>query len=252
MLSAISAVVMILLFLVIIAASYVIYSFGVYRLMVAEGLEDRYRAWIPFWNSYVYGEILEFETEGFAITFPGVTKWIVCLYPLAVVVPGVGELAVAVGAIYVLILSVALANKYNTVPSMLISSIFSLSGIGFCFLASEMQRRCPNRKMRYGSNNSYAKYSSYSSYGAADESETGFGFDEGNAKDVAFEEHEEQAPEPEASPEPEAVLEPEAVSEVEAAPETEVIPEPEQSLEPEAAPAPEEALEPEQEPEAKE
>lgn len=126
---------------------YVVNALGILRLMEAEGLGDTYRAWIPIWNSFVLGEILEEETEGFQLTFPSTTKWIVAAAPLMSLVPGIGSFCSFLAGIYIIVLCAKMASKLGTQVSMIVSSIFLLQGIGLMIYASKLKAVNPGKKM---------------------------------------------------------------------------------------------------------
>lgn len=147
MISILSVLIGSFIFILFVGVFYVVYALGIKKLMIAEGLPDTYRAWVPFWNSFVLGEILEQETADFQFTFQNTTKWIVCLGPLFTIVPFVGNIASAIAGIYVFVLCAVMASKQGTTASMIISSLFCLSGIGFMIYANKVMERDPGRKM---------------------------------------------------------------------------------------------------------
>ena len=143
-----------LVVIMLVGVNYVVNSFGIMRLMQVKGYDNVYRAWIPFYNSYILGEMVEGEIGDSQLVFPGVTRWIMCLYPLAGAVPALGELALFVGGIYYIVVLCIFADKYKTTASMVVSSLFTLSGIGMMILASRIESGQP----------SYSNPSSASSY----------------------------------------------------------------------------------------
>ncbi|MBQ0004653.1 MAG: hypothetical protein KBS68_02190 [Clostridiales bacterium] len=128
-------------------AFYVVYALGVRKLMIAEGLDNTYRAWVPIWNSFVLGEILEQETEGFQFTYQNTTKWIVAFAPLFSMVPAIGSFVALAAGIYVIVLCAVMASKQGTTASMIISSLLGFSGIGLMIYASRLMETDPGRKM---------------------------------------------------------------------------------------------------------
>lgn len=148
MISAVAVLLTSVFALAILVAFYGVNAYGIYKLMQAEGLGDTYRAWIPVWNSFVLGEILEQETDGYKLTFPNTTKWIIPLYPFASFVPVIGSIATFAGWVYTIILSAVMAGKRNTTASMVISSLVGLPGIGYIIYASALSAADPNRKMQ--------------------------------------------------------------------------------------------------------
>ena len=133
-----------LVVIMLVGVNYVVNSFGIMRLMQVKGYDNVYRAWIPFYNSYILGEMVEGEIGDSQLVFPGVTRWIMCLYPLAGAVPALGELAVFVGGIYYIVVLCIFADKYKTTASMVVSSLFTLSGIGMMILASRIESGQPS------------------------------------------------------------------------------------------------------------
>ncbi len=190
-----------LVVIMLVGVNYVVNSYGIMKLMQVEGYGDVYRAWIPFYNNYLLGEIIESELGQSQLVFPGITKWIFCLYIVAGAIPAIGELAVFVGGVYCLVVLCVFADKYKTTASMIISSIFGLSGIGMMILASRISSGQPGNpasaeKSSYeaynSSNSSYSKKSNSSNNpnnsnnsGASNDSNDSF--DEKKAKVVEFE-----------------------------------------------------------------
>jgi hypothetical protein len=127
----------------IILALYVLKAVGIMKLMDAKSMDRKYRAWIPFWNAYVVGSIIEDEVND-SVVVPGVTKYIIMLYSLLTVVPVIGEYLVFIGAIYTIVCYAVLAKKYGAMAPMIILSIIGLEGIGFILLGNKM--------MEYGTN----------------------------------------------------------------------------------------------------
>ena len=169
-----------LVVIMLVGVNYVVNSFGIMRLMQVKGYDNVYRAWIPFYNSYILGEMVEGEIGDSQLVFPGVTRWIMCLYPLAGAVPALGELALFVGGIYYIVVLCIFADKYKTTASMVVSSLFTLSGIGMMILASRIESGQPSY-----SNPSSASSASTTSTTSDDS------FDEKKAKTVDFEVSEE-------------------------------------------------------------
>lgn len=132
------SLILLILVLMLGGVFYVVDAYGIMKLMEAKGYDQLYRAWVPFLNSYLLGEIVEDELQGHQLVFPGYTKWIFALYFVAGAVPLIGNLAVIAGGIYVLVLCCIMADKYKTVASMLISSLFALGGIGYAIVASKI------------------------------------------------------------------------------------------------------------------
>ena len=178
-----------LVVIMLVGVNYVVNSFGIMRLMQVKGYENVYRAWIPFYNDYILGEMVEDEIGDSQLVFPGVTRWIMCLYPLAGAVPAIGELAVSVGAIYFIVVLCIFADKYKTTASMVISSIFCLSGIGMMILASRIESGQPS----YSDPSNASNVSSASTASTTSTSSTTSddSFDEKKAKTVDFEVTEE-------------------------------------------------------------
>lgn len=133
--------------LAIFAGWYAINAYGICKLMKVRGLDRTYRAWIPVWNDFILGMILEDETEGDQLTFPGTTRWIVALWPFCSIVPLIGSLVVFAGWVYTIILCAKMASKRGTQLSMVISSIFGLSGIGLMIYASKLEES-PSEPMK--------------------------------------------------------------------------------------------------------
>jgi hypothetical protein len=179
-----------LVVIMLVGVNYVVNSFGIMRLMQVKGYENVYRAWIPFYNDYILGEMVEDEIGDSQLVFPGVTRWIMCLYPLAGAVPAIGELAVSVGAIYFIVVLCIFADKYKTTASMVISSIFCLSGIGMMILASRIESGQPSYSNP--SNASNASSASSASTTSTSSTTSDDSFDEKKAKTVDFEVTEEK------------------------------------------------------------
>ena len=134
---------MIAFVIIILAALYSVYCIGIMKMMKAKDLNDRYRAWIPIWNVYMLGLIIEDEVDDNGFVFNG-TKWmflIISILPLFFLIPILPWIAMQVGAIYIYICTVLLASKHNTIVSMIISSMFGLPGIGFMIIASKMEKK---------------------------------------------------------------------------------------------------------------
>ena len=176
-----------LVVIMLVGVNYVVNSFGIMRLMQVKGYENVYRAWIPFYNDYILGEMVEDEIGDSQLVFPGVTRWIMCLYPLAGAVPAIGELAVSVGAIYFIVVLCIFADKYKTTASMVISSIFCLSGIGMMILASRIESGQPSYSNPSNASNVSSASTASTSSTTSDDS-----FDEKKAKTVDFEVTEEK------------------------------------------------------------
>lgn len=130
----------VLIVLIFVLLIYVIRSIGIMKLMEAKGMDAKYRAWIPFWAPYTVGTIIEDEVTDSDMVKYNVTRWIVTFYGLCSVVPYVGSIVSFLGGIYFIVVCAIMANKYKTAPSMVISSIFGLSGIGFMILATKMDQ----------------------------------------------------------------------------------------------------------------
>ncbi len=184
-----------LVVIMLVGVNYVVNSFGIMRLMQVKGYDNVYRAWIPFYNSYILGEMVEGEIGDSQLVFPGVTRWIMCLYPLAGAVPALGELAVFVGGIYYIVVLCIFADKYKTTASMVVSSLFTLSGIGMMILASRIESGQPSYSNPSNAS-SYSNPSNASNVSSASNASTTSttsddSFDEKKAKTVDFEVSEE-------------------------------------------------------------
>ena len=175
-----------LVVIMLVGVNYVVNSFGIMRLMQVKGYDNVYRAWIPFYNSYILGEMVEGEIGDSQLVFPGVTRWIMCLYPLAGAVPALGELAVFVGGIYYIVVLCIFADKYKTTASMVVSSLFTLSGIGMMILASRIELGQPSYSNPSNASNVSSASSASTTSTTSDDS-----FDEKKAKTVDFEVTEE-------------------------------------------------------------
>ena len=182
-----------LVVIMLVGVNYVVNSFGIMRLMQVKGYDNVYRAWIPFYNSYILGEMVEGEIGDSQLVFPGVTRWIMCLYPLAGAVPALGELAIFVGGIYYIVVLCIFADKYKTTASMVVSSLFTLSGIGMMILASRIESGQPSYS-NPSSASSYSNPSNASNVSSASNASTTSddSFDEKKAKTVDFEVTEEK------------------------------------------------------------
>ncbi|HKK94708.1 MAG TPA: hypothetical protein VJ916_00080 [Anaerovoracaceae bacterium] len=135
-----------LFILVVAVASYVIYAIGLSKVMAAKGMDDRYRAWIPFWNAYVGGSIIEEEAGYEAFVIDG-TKWILTLGGVAGgilsgVIPIIGGVIPLAYYVYTIMCNAVLAKKYGTMTSMIITSIIGLPGIGYIILSNQMDGVC--------------------------------------------------------------------------------------------------------------
>lgn len=124
--------------LIIALLGYVIRSIGIMKLMQAKGMDALYRAWIPFWAPYTVGTIIEDEVTDSDMIKYNTTRWIVTFYSLCSLIPYIGGVLSLLGGIYFIVACAIMANKYNTALSMVISSIFGLSGIGYMILATKM------------------------------------------------------------------------------------------------------------------
>ena len=185
-----------LVVIMLVGVNYVVNSFGIMRLMQVKGYDNVYRAWIPFYNSYILGEMVEGEIGDSQLVFPGVTRWIMCLYPLVGAVPALGELALFVGGIYYIVVLCIFADKYKTTASMVVSSLFTLSGIGMMILASRIESGQPSYS-NPSSASSYSNPSNASNVSSASSASTTSttsddSFDEKKAKTVDFEVSEEK------------------------------------------------------------
>ncbi|MDD5823769.1 MAG: hypothetical protein PUD55_05080 [Firmicutes bacterium] len=118
---------------------YIVNAYGIMKLMQVKGYEQTFKAWVPFLNMYCLGEILEEELKGNQLVIPEYTKWILALYPIASSIPAVGGFASFAGYVYAVVLCCVMAQKYGTTASMVISSIFCLSGIGYSIVATKMR-----------------------------------------------------------------------------------------------------------------
>ncbi|NLY81161.1 MAG: hypothetical protein GX078_00080 [Clostridiales bacterium] len=132
-----------LFILVIVLLTYVLFAIGLAKIMKAKGMDDRYRAWIPFWNSYVLGSIIEEEIGNEPYVFEG-TKWIFAFGGLAAgvianMIPFVGALVPLALYVYIIVCCAVMAKKYGTMVSVIITSIIGLPGIGFIITAGKME-----------------------------------------------------------------------------------------------------------------
>lgn len=137
----------IILVLLPIIAIYVLNCVGQAKMMKAKGMEDIYRAWIPFWRSYILGSIMEDEIKDNKFIGGG-TKWIfliTSLSPILIIAmfffAFIPIIAMEIGLVYIVISNVLLASKYNTIVSMMISSMFGLFGIGYIIIAGRMEKK---------------------------------------------------------------------------------------------------------------
>lgn len=129
---------------------YVIYSVGIMKLIQAEGGYDTYKAWIPVYNNYVLGEIIEKEIPDSDMVKADLTKYIFTFsFMLSVIPTKVGDVLVIICAIYQLIVLAIFANKYGTAMSMIITNVFLVPGIGLMILAKKMAAaKAENEKKR--------------------------------------------------------------------------------------------------------
>lgn len=171
--------------LIIAVASYVIFAIGLSKIMAAKGMGDRYRAWIPFWNAYVIGSIIEEEAGDEAFVFDG-TKWIIALGGIAAgvvsgIIPVIGGIIPLAYYVYLIMCNAVLAKKYGTMTSMIVTSIVGLPGIGYMILAGKMDGVCEPFTGEY----SGASQGTDQNFDAGSYTSTSFG--DGKAKDVEFE-----------------------------------------------------------------
>jgi hypothetical protein len=130
-------------FAIILLAYYVVFCIGIMKMMKAKDLKDIYRAWIPVWNIYMLGLIIEDEVDDNSFVYNG-TRWmflVISLLPLLFIIPVLPWIAMQIGLVYIYICTVLLAGKHNTIVSMIISNIFGLPGIGFMIIASKMEKK---------------------------------------------------------------------------------------------------------------
>ena len=124
--------------LIIALVFYIIYAFGVKAVMEKKGMGNTYRAFVPVWNSYIAGEILEDELRGDSFIFPNCTRWILALGFLVEFIPFVGGVALIVFDIYNIILMAKLGGKYGTTVANVLFSICGLTGLGYLITAKRM------------------------------------------------------------------------------------------------------------------
>ena len=174
------------LFIFVLAvATYVIFAIGLSKIMAAKGMGDRYRAWIPFWNVYVIGSIIEEEAGDEAFIFDG-TKWILTLGGIAGgiisgMIPVIGGIIPLAYYVYLIMCNAVLAKKYGTMTSMIITSIVGLPGIGYIILSNQMDGVCEPFTGEY----SGASQGTDQNFDAGSYASTSFG--DGKPKDVEFE-----------------------------------------------------------------
>lgn len=135
-----------LFILVIALLTYVLFALGLAKIMKAKGMEDRYRAWIPFWNSYVLGSIVEEEIGNEAYVFDG-TKWIFTFGGLAAgvianIIPFIGALVPLALYVYIILCCAVMAKKYDSMVAVIVTSILCLPGIGYLIMAGKMENNC--------------------------------------------------------------------------------------------------------------
>ena len=135
----ITIITLIVVFVICIAV-YILRAWALQRIMKARGMTALYRAWIPFWNSYTYGKIIENEVPKSSYVKENFTCWILTFYGLAGYIPVIGSILSLAGYIYTIIVSAVLAKKYSTMPSMIITSIFGVPFIGLFILGNSMKK----------------------------------------------------------------------------------------------------------------